>query len=475
MTRRATLLLGAALAAARPSAGLMAAAAKVDITPDLKAETVLLAGYGPIGRRARGVHDPLYARLLVLRQGATTVALAAFDLLALERRDVEDLRRLAGYDAPGRFLFVGATHTHSGPDTVGLWGPLPGVSGADPAYLRRVSGAVAAELRRLETRLRPARVEGGRGALDPRGLCRDTRDPQVLDPDLAVLRVAGADGRRVATVVNWSCHPVVLGWDNRLVSADFPGPLCARVEEKAGGACLFFNGMIGGHLTADARAETFAEAARIGTTVADAALALKTAAGPARRLAYRAAVVRVPVENSRYLLFLPALARGHRLLGADGRPSPRGAWALALRHWLLGLDADARPWVDSEVSVVDVGPARLLGLPAEVFPELAIGGYDGRYAFGRPLIAPGTPDPPALARAPGPPYLRDLVRAPAPMLVGLAGDELGYLVPGYDFKTRANRWMLPRLPGHYEETNSIGPSATRILVAAAARLLEEAK
>ena len=34
--------------------------------------------------------------------------------------------------------------------------------------------------------------------------------------------------------------------------------------------------------------------------------------------------------------------------------------------------------------------------------------------------------------------------------------------------------MLPRLPGHhYEETNSIGPSATRIVTEAARRLLKQ--
>ena len=59
------------------------------------------------------------------------------------------------------------------------------------------------------------------------------------------------------------------------------------------------------------------------------------------------------------------------------------------------------------------------------------------------------------------------------MIVGLANDELGYLVPLYDFRVRATKSMLPRLPGHYEETNSIGPSATKILTESAARLLAE--
>ena len=111
-------------------------------------------------------------------------------------------------------------------------------------------------------------------------------------------------------------------------------------------------------------------------------------------------------------------------------------------------------------------------MPGEIFPELAIGGYDGKYSFGLPVVTPEGPER-NLKDAPKGPYLRELIKAPVPMLVGLANDELGYLVPRYDFKVRASKTMLPRYPGHYEETNSIGPSATEILTEAAARLLAQ--
>lgn len=473
----AALALAVLLAAARPSAALEAAAGKVDISPELKTEKVLMAGFGAVGRKPAGIHDPLYARLLVLREGGTTVAVVGLDLLGFTRNDVADLRKLAGFDAPGRSLFLSSTHTHSGPDTLGLWGPMIGVSGVNLKYHARLKAKVAEALKLLESQLRNVKAEGARGALDPRGLCRDSRDPMILDPDLGVLRLTGTDGKAVATVVNWSCHPEVLGKENRLITADYPGPLCARIEEKTGGACVFLEGMIGGLMTPDIKAENFYEAQRVGAAVADAALALKTAAAPARALAYRSEFVRVPVENSRYRLFLFALVFGHKLYAKDGVLLPGyKRWTLALRHLFLGLDEKTEPWVETEVSVLDIGPARLLGMPGELFPELALGGYDGKFSFGRPIITPGNPNPPDLSKAPKGPYLRDLVKARAPMLVGLANDELGYVMPTYDFKTSPTKSMLPRLPGHhYEETNSIGSSAAAILTEAAVRLLKETK
>ncbi len=471
----AAIVVAAALVP--PCAALEAAAGKVDITPDLKSEKIWLGGFGAVGRRPEGVHDPLYARLLVLREGGREVAIVAVDLLGFYRNDVQDLRRLSGFDTPERGLYLASTHTHSGPDTLGLWGPMIGVSGVNLAYHARLKAKIADALKLLEGQLHPVRALGGHGLLDPRGLCRDSRDPQIIDPNLSVLRLVGGDGKAVATVVNWSCHAEVIGRDNRLVTADFPGPLCSRVEEKTGGACVFLNGMIGGLMTPDSRAENFYEAERIGRAVADAALALKTSASPSRALRLRDEEILLPIENSRYRLLLPALIFGHRLRDAEGNLLPRWkAWTLALREAILGLDERTEPWVRSEVALLDAGPARLLGIPGEAFPELAIGGYDGRYSFGRPIITPGNPNPPDLSKAPKGPYWRDLVRAPAPMLTGLTGDEIGYIAPTYDFKVSPHKIMLPRLAGnHYEETNSIGPSATAIVNAAVVRLIEEKK
>ncbi len=460
---------GASAAASR------AAASKVDITPDLARHRVLLAGFGATGRKPSGVHDPLYARIAVVSDGKNTVAIVGLDLLGFFRNDVEDLRRKTGFDRPGRYLFVTATHQHSGPDTLGLWGPLPGVSGVDHGYLREVKDKVAAALERLEINLEESSMAVAVKAVDPRGLCRDNRDPVVIDPHLGVLELRGKTGRLIATLVNWSCHPEVLGRDNRLLTADFPGPLCSRLEERRGGACLFLPGAIGGLMTPDSRADNFYEAYRIGAdlaALAAAAIAKPLAKARDFKVSYASTTLLVPVENSRYLGFLPALAFGHVLRDSSGKPlDKKKVYSLPAVHVLRRLKREEFPWVETEVSRVDIGPLRLLGIPGEIFPELVIGGYDGRYRAGHPLTQPENPAPPELGLAPKGPYLREKIRAPAAFVVGLANDELGYIVPEYDFKVTPNLTLRPRPPGHhYEETNSIGPSATKLILEAAEAL-----
>jgi len=92
--------------------------AEADITPTVRADApVWLAGYYP-GRAAPGVHDPLFARSIVLRCGTEKLAWVSVDLIGLQLRDVQRLRaRLNDF----RYVLVASTHNHEGPDVIGVW------------------------------------------------------------------------------------------------------------------------------------------------------------------------------------------------------------------------------------------------------------------------------------------------------------------------------------------------------------------
>jgi hypothetical protein len=68
-----------------------------------------------------------------------------------------------------------------------------------------------------------------------------------VDPTVAVLRLDRLDGRPLAVLVNYACHPVIYGPDNRLYSADFPGVTTAFVEKALEGnpLCFYLQGGAG--------------------------------------------------------------------------------------------------------------------------------------------------------------------------------------------------------------------------------------
>ncbi len=101
--------------------------------------------------------------------------------------------------------------------------------------------------------------------------CADSRDPQVLDPTLGVLRATATNGRTIATLLFWGNHPeTTLFWEppndaiadecaqigltpctfeDRYFTADFPGWATRIIEDELGGEALYFNGAIGDLIT----------------------------------------------------------------------------------------------------------------------------------------------------------------------------------------------------------------------------------
>jgi hypothetical protein len=487
--RRAALLLGRAarygalalaLAGKAFAGDFFAAAGKADITPDLSKGKFYLAGHGKTGRVAERIYDPLYTRALLLSDGEKTIALVSIDALGIFRLDVQRIRKELAYTDGNSYLFLAATHTHSAPDSVGLWGPRLGVSGVNPEYHAMVLQRTVDLVKELSGRLRKAKMKAAETALNPRGLCQDGRQPVVIDPDLAVMRFVADDGPPIATVVRWSCHAEAAGRISKDVTADIPGAMCRNLEKK-GGTCLFFPGAIGGMMKPQATVGAedvdgrFKDVERIGKAVAEAAekaLAGKPLERPSR-LEFSSTTVRIPVENSRYLLFMSALAFGHDIYDSKGR-GPLGPWhlrAMSLRHAFMPFRSDF-PSMDTEISHMWIGPVEWLGMPSELFPELVLGGYDGEYSFGYPVSDPNNPNAPDLTQAPRGPYLKQLMKGKIRVVTSISNDMLGYLIPTYDFKVTHSLSMLPEPPGeHYEETNSIGRSATSLELKAARALL----
>lgn len=450
----------------------------VDTNGSGRMEAVWIAGFGQ-GRPALGVHDPIEARIVVMRHNATTVALVSADLIGFFYHHLQGVYdRLAPAVAGEVDLILWTSaHNHEGPDTMGQWGPSVALSGIDPAYLELVQTTVAARIGEAVAALEPARVFHGSIAVEDEGgsmmnLFEDSRDPVVINNLMNVMRFARQDGSTIATVVNLGTHPEVLWSDNQQLTADFVYYLRKGVEEGVpghfeglGGTTLYVQSTCGGLITPGhvapytldgtllTETNTFAAAEVFGQRYADFAVrALDPMNGAVEDtqpfLRFRTREVFLTVEN---FLFQAA-----SLLGILKRP---------LYHYDpdAALDPENTPDILSQVVYLQVGLASMATVPGELAPEVFLGGYDGSFAGGYPLVRPDNPNPPDLDAAPGPPYLRDVLAADGSQfqwLIGLGQDEVGYLVPNYDYQLDAENPYLSEPPGdHYCETNSLGPSA----------------
>jgi hypothetical protein len=371
------------------------------ITPSLE-RPVFLAGFDQ-NRRATAIHDDLFVRALALRTPGQTLVLCALDLIGFFRQDAQEIIRRVHSRSGGLDkveILVASLHPHDGPDTMGLWGPDNRTSGVDPIYLSEVKDKAVATIHSAldaTTREAPAMKSV---CLRVPGVAKNARNPEILDDELTALQFLDIDGKPLASLFDFPCHPEVLWEHNTQVSADYVGYLRQAVEDATHAPCIFFSGALGGMMTPNVKEHSFAEAEAIGRSLASAGLqALKTAtAFPNPEVGIRKKEIKVKLTNILY--------------------------KFAFRRKLLPDVRDPQGRIVSEVNLIKIGPVWFATIPGELLPRLGLVLKAGMRAAG--------------AQTPG--------------VICLANDELGYILPAEDFRFPLN----PFKPGrHYEETNSI--------------------
>jgi hypothetical protein len=233
------------------AADISAGVARADITPPVGYP---MGGYAARQGPSASVHDPLYATALVLKSDGVTVAIVSCDLRSFPSERVVTAareRKLADH------VLIAVTHNHSGPLT---WEDQTW-PGPDRSWFAEAERKILNAIEEASKKMFPARVSAGFGEIylghNRRRVGPDGKvemfwrnagklPTSPIDPSVGVIRVDDASENPRAILVNYACHAVVLGPDNRAISADYPGYAARRIEREFPGAlCLFTQGGAG--------------------------------------------------------------------------------------------------------------------------------------------------------------------------------------------------------------------------------------
>ncbi|MFQ5420509.1 MAG: hypothetical protein ACE5EY_09115 [Anaerolineae bacterium] len=387
--------------------------AQAVITPSLE-RPVYLAGFGR-NRRAETIHDDLYVRAPALASNGRFVIVVALDLIGLHWGQCQAVAQRVTARLPNAQMLIACTHTHHGPDTLGLWGPDEQTSGVDEAYMAGVLEMVAETAVAATLNLQEALL-AGTSVIVP-GVAKNLRDPHITDEELTCLQFRTvADRRPFVTWLIFPCHPEVLWDENPHIASDYIFTLRQCVEADTGAPCLVHVGALGGMMSPDVVDHSFAEAATMGETLAQAAQTVLHAAQerPVTRFSYHRHEFAVPLENP---LFEMAAATGllPEVQQADGN-------------------------VLTAAGLLRLSDACLFAVPGELLPRLGL-------------------------------HYRKLLKeagAQVTAVIGLANDELGYILPAEDF-TPPENYLDPG--SSYEESMSVGREIGPRLTAALHTLL----
>lgn len=370
---------------------LTAGTSKVCISPPIGAP---LAGFAARQGVTTGIHDDLFARALVLENRGQTVVLVSVDVLALPSEFVGGVRNAIS-ERTGikpEAVMIASTHTHAGPVTITTF--FNPEDGLDSTYMKRLANAIVEAVVAAWQQRFPARAGVGGGRVTGVGVNRRSADKKPVDEEIGIIRIETADHELRAVLINYACHPTVLGSNNLLVTGDFPAFAIERIEkENAFG--MFVNGTQGnismGHsselsaIGVITPGRTFERAAELGNRLGDAVLdalpGIKTDNDPV--LSAISQRVNLPlkklpsVEDAEHALG-EAEARLTKLDGADAlseelsRAKSERLYASITHFYARETGGLANGLLPIELQALRINDAAFIAIPAEVFVEIGL-------------------------------------------------------------------------------------------------------
>lgn len=332
-----------------------------------------LAGYDQ-NRLSTGVHDDLYAKAVVFWDGENAVALVVVDSTSMQYDTVNAIRVAASkavteIPLPPQRIIVQATHSHCTPDTIGIYGPDTLHTGRKPDYMNKLIKTAAEQVAKAVDAMQPSRIVYAE--TECKGWAVNDSEPEILDNSVTILQCLDREGKSIATLTNFACHPTVLDGDTTEVSADWVGYFYKDMAALPG-EHLFLQGAVGCWIQPETPERTFALAQKYGADLAQKTLAALKDAKPVSDTKIRFAnkVLQMPVENVAF-----------QLMGQLGL-----------------IPRDFGESVETEVAWFAIGPAQFATHLGETAPE---------YSF----------------------KTRELMDSGPKFILGLGLDHLGYICP----------------------------------------------
>lgn len=382
-TLLAIALVSAALGAEKSA--FRAGAFAVDITP---AEFPVIVNGGFLDRIATEAHDRLYARAIVMEQGAVRIAIVVADSCMMPRNLLDHAKDIAAARTgiPVERMLISATHTHSAPAAMGCLG-----SDADEKYASSLAERLAAAIEGAAQRVVPARagwtviddfehthtrrwiLRPDRMKTDPFG-ARTVRanmhpgyeNPDAIapsgpvDPAISMLSLQSVDGKPLALLANYSMHY----FGATPVSSDYYGLFAAAMAKRIGGGItLMSQGTSGdqmwmdyGRPKDDITMQTYAE--QVAAVAWSAYQKIEYQTSPSLAMAETKLSVRRRVPDA------PRLQWARELLAATGGGKPRNQTEVYAREQVL---LHAEPVRELRLQALRVGELGITAIPNEVF------------------------------------------------------------------------------------------------------------
>lgn len=229
---------------------ILGGTANIDVTPGAG---VPLGGYGGGKRRLipwdifnkypyakyfkpnKGVRDPIRSKAMVLTKGDQRLLFISLDIVgAIDHIKADIVKRLAIYGFKSENVFLTATHTHSGPGALtynSVWALLAVDKFSSKVYQDLLDGIIRS-VETAITRLEPVSLMSNRFEVEGVQKNRGNKPGVFNNKANMLLLRSQKTGDWLGGLVNLPIHGVALGTSNLHFSADIPGAVERKIENR---------------------------------------------------------------------------------------------------------------------------------------------------------------------------------------------------------------------------------------------------
>ncbi|HOJ12032.1 MAG TPA: neutral/alkaline non-lysosomal ceramidase N-terminal domain-containing protein [Clostridiales bacterium] len=423
---------------------MKAAAKSIDITP---AVGIPMGGNVREDDKARGIHDNLYCNAILLEENGKEICFLGFDLLGLNfetcRNIKESIREKTGLATEN--IVINATHTHSGPDTLGIF--KESMDESCRKYIEEMVDKVSREVSLLPDELKEANLAIARNSVyelsfNRRLVMKDgsmrmnwedvniedvLKETGPIDPELNVLMIEDNNKGAIAVIVNFTLHPAVLVGKDWLWSRDYINYLTLELKNKLGGdiVVLFANGSEGNvnHINYKDKNQGrgFEEAERIGSILAKHVIETLNNKKSLKSKQFKSLSrnIKLPLRT----ITNESVQWAEKLLKEKGDFVPSlldGVPDEIYAREILKLSKVKDKSIETEIQVIQIDDTVIATLPGEVFVE-----------FGLKIKKES-------------PFKNTLVFGLANDMIGYIPTEISFEEGGYEIKTAWSSKLDPR-------------------------------
>ena len=378
----------------------LAGAATRTINPEK--DSLYLAG-GKANRPFIDVHDNLYVKAMVVSNRTNNITLLTFDCIGLLYPQLQAIRSRIKAELPlidPEHIVMSSTHTHSGPDVVGIWGKDLAHSGVNDKHMQLIVDRAVEAIKEATQARKPVNISFGSGSFGEDWV-KNISEPNELDRSVSIIQLTDLNGKNIAMLTNFACHPTIMDDASTAASSDYVWGYYKYLDSAQGGVNMFLQGAIGGWIQPEGVPHTYEQANYYGTSLGKYVFGLTKNKNASKNINFNSIKVDFPLSNPSF-----------QMLSKAGI-----------------IKRDFGKTVSSEIAYFNIGDASFATHPGETCPALGLA-------------------------------TKELMNNKGPKFVlGLSQDALGYIVKPSFFDLSKN---IPH--SEYLTGMSIGPATMGIIL-----------